>query len=247
MAYKKRRRYKRKTKIKKTNVLLAFCILCFFYILLHIFSSKPNNSTYKSSLYATVLEQGIDVSYWQGEIDWGKVKTAGIDFAIIRTGYGSYSDHQRDERFYENMNNAISQDIKVGVYHYSHATTLEQAINEAQFVLSIIDGYTLQYPIYYDLEDSVQENLSTRELTDIALAFLETIENAGYQTGIYANMDWLTNRLYVDELTKYEIWIANYSDVNTYQGDYGVWQYSQTGQIDGINGFVDLNNAYKKY
>jgi Lyzozyme M1 (1,4-beta-N-acetylmuramidase) len=198
--------------------------------------------------YSVIIENGIDVSIWQGDINWKKVKKAGIDFAIIRTGYGFIDrESQTDQYFHKNIKNAKKANIKIGAYHYSHALNVEEAIEEAEFVLSLIEGYKFDYPIYYDLEDASQLNLSQEELTDIAIAFLSVIEEAGYQGGIYANCYWLTSVLDMDRLKDYEIWIAFYTDYNDYLGSYGVWQFSETGIIDGIEGYVDLNVAYKKY
>jgi len=241
-------------KIKPPVMFVLLGLLSLFSIIyLVIFSLTqkkvdPFSQEITSSSYSTIIEKGIDVSQWQGKINWKKVKKSGVDFAIIRTGFGSLNQiDQIDTYFFTNIEAATKANIKVGVYHYSHALTPEEAKGEAEFVLNLIDGYSLEYPIYLDMEDSEQASLSNEELTAIALAFLETIEEAGYTCGIYANKYWLSNKLDLTALKNYEIWIAHYIDYNDFESNYGVWQFSDEGSINGIDGPVDLNVAYKYY
>ena len=191
--------------------------------------------------------KGIDVSKWQGTIDWLKVKNEGIKFAIIREGYGKKNPNQVDKKFKENIINAQNVGIYTGVYHYSYADSIEDAINEAHFCIENIKGYKLDYPVVFDIEDKEILKLSNRTRTDICKAFCETIENAGYYAMIYANPNWLKNYLYSNELLyRFDLWLAHWN-VNYPSYSCGIWQYSEKGRINGINGNVDLNISYKNY
>jgi len=191
--------------------------------------------------------KGIDVSKWQGEIDWQKVKNEDIDFAIIREGWGKNSPTQIDKKFKENINEARNAGIKIGVYHYSYADSLEDAINEAQFCLENIENYQLEYPVVFDFEDKEMLKLSNRQRTDICKAFCEEIEKNGYYAMIYTNKNWLDNYLYANELLKaFDLWLAEWG-VDSPSYSCGIWQHSSTGKIKGINGNVDLNISYKNY
>ena len=191
--------------------------------------------------------KGIDVSKWQGTINWSKVKNAGIDFAIIREGYGKKSPSQVDKKFKENIEGAKNAGVKVGVYHYSYAESTDDAVNEAEFCLENIRGYSLDYPVVFDVEDKEMLKLNTRQRTDICKAFCTEIEKSGYYAMIYTNKNWLNNYLYADELlSKYDLWLAQWN-VDKPSYSCGIWQYSETGTVDGISGNVDLNISYKNY
>ena len=190
--------------------------------------------------------KGIDVSKHNGTIDWAKVKAAGVQFAMLRAGYGRY-DNQKDERFESNYKGATAAGIPVGAYHYSYATTAEQAKQEAEVFLGWIKGKNLTYPVAFDIEDKKQANLGVSLISDIIRAFCETVEAAGYYVVVYANKDWLTNRIDADCKSRYDIWLAQWTSEPTYTGSYGMWQYSSKGSVDGISGRVDMNIAYKDY
>lgn len=190
--------------------------------------------------------KGIDVSEHNGEIDWKKVKAAGVQFAIIRAGYGRY-DKQKDEQFEANYKGATAAGIPVGAYHYSYATTAEQAKQEAEVFLGWIKGKNLTYPVAFDIEDKKQANLGVSVISDIIRAFCEMVEAAGYYVVVYANKDWLTNRIDADCKSRYDIWLAQWTSEPTYTGSYGLWQYTSDGAVDGIAGRVDMNIAYKDY
>ena len=191
--------------------------------------------------------KGIDVSKWQGTINWSKVKNTGIDFAIIREGYGKKSPSQIDKKFKENIEGAKNAGVKVGVYHYSYAESTDDAVNEAEFCLENIRGYSLDYPVVFDVEDKEMLKLNTRQRTDICKTFCTEIEKAGYYAMIYTNKNWLNNYLYADELlSKYDLWLAQWN-VDKPSYSCGIWQYSETGTVDGISGNVDLNISYKNY
>lgn len=191
-------------------------------------------------------KKGIDVSKWQGSINWQEAKNDGVEFAILREGYGKENPSQVDKKFEENYKNAKAAGIPVGVYHYSYADSVEDARKEAQFCLKNIAGKQLEYPICFDIEDSEMLVLSTRKRTDICKAFCEEIEKAGYYAMIYCNLNWYKNYLYSEELKKYDFWLAQWN-VAEPSVSCGIWQKSDKGSIDGISGNVDLNIAYKDY
>ena len=189
--------------------------------------------------------KGIDVSKYQGNIDYSKVKASGITFVIIRIGYGMY-DNQKDSKFEENYNNAVKNNIPVGVYLYSYAKNKEEALKEANTVLTWLKNRKLNLPVYLDVEDKSQQNLSKQTLTEICTTFCNKIQQSGYWAGIYANKYWFTSILDASSLEKkYTIWVAQYNKENTYKGKYDMWQYTSGGTVSGINGKVDMNILYK--
>lgn len=191
--------------------------------------------------------KGIDVSKWNGNINWDKVKSAGINFAIFREGYGKRDPRQIDKKFKDNINGAKNAGIYTGIYHYSYADSVEDAINEAQFCLENIEGFKLEYPVIIDVEDKEQLKLNNRQRTDIVKAFCSEIEKAGYYAMFYCNLNWLLNYLLKDELcSKYDLWLAEWNKDKP-SCSCGIWQYSSTGKIDGISGNVDLDISYKNY
>ena len=191
--------------------------------------------------------KGIDVSKWNGNINWDKVKSAGINFAIVSEGYGKRDPRQVDKKFKDNINGAKSVGIHTSVYHYSYADSVEDAINEARFCLENIEGFKLEYPIIIDVEDKEQLKLNNRQRTDIVKAFCSEIEKHGYYAMFYCNLNWLNNYLLKDELLpKYDLWLAQWN-IDKPSCTCGIWQYSSTGKIDGIDGNVDLDVSYKNY
>lgn len=188
--------------------------------------------------------KGIDVSVFQGVIDWDKVKAAGVQFAMLRGGYGRSG---KDERFESNYKKAKKAGVPVGVYHYSYADSIEKAKAEAQFCISYLKGKTLEYPIAFDIEEKTQAILTNERRTDIVKAFCDAMEKAGYYVVIYSSKDWLVNKLNMSKLRAYDVWVAQWAAQCTYTGNYGMWQFSDKGRVDGINGYVDLDYAYKNY
>lgn len=189
------------------------------------------------------MTKGIDVSTFQGNIDWAKVKPK-IDFAILRGGYGRY---EKDARFERNYKECHNRGIPVGVYHYSYADTVEKAKQEADFCISYLKGKQFEYPVAFDVEDSSIRNLSKATLTEIVKTFCTRVQNAGYYVVIYASKYWLTDKLDMSVLKDFDVWVAQWGKLCTYSGNYGMWQYSNTGTVKGISGGVDLDNAYKDY
>lgn len=203
---------------------------------------------------------GIDVSSHNGNIDWGTLKDD-IDFAFIRVGYRGYGTGSvnLDKNAKSNIKKATKNGIPVGVYFYSQATTDEEAVEEAEFVLDIIEGLDVALPVVIDFEYAYDENgdiagrlyeanLTKAQNTSLINAFCQTIENAGYQSGIYASTNVYENKIDTNKLSENAIiWVAEYSDKLSYTGDYDIWQYSKTGTLDGIGSkYVDLNYWYVK-
>jgi len=194
---------------------------------------------------------GIDVSKWNGEIDWDKVKNSGVEFAIIRAGYrGSVTGSLvEDPRFEANIKGAIASGVQVGVYFFTQAVNEVEAVEEASAVLQLVQQYKLDYPIFIDTEgaggNGRADGLDVETRTLVCDAFCRTVENAGYEAGIYASRNWYNNMLVTNRLDNYNIWLAEYRSVPLYQGYYMMWQYTSKGQIDGIEGNVDLNIAYE--
>lgn len=201
-------------------------------------------------LYPGAL-QGIDVSEHQGEIDWQKVKADGIDFAILRVGYrgtGSAGRLMEDARFEENYAGAMEAGIPVGVYFYSQALSPEEAEQEADFVLELLDGRALQHPVFYDWEEAAggrTQGASKSAVTDYAKSFGQSLREQGYETGTYFYAS-LGNRLYLSELLEGSLWLSElsaYPDVG-YAVQY--WQYSHSGRVDGIDTPVDRDLMYER-
>ena len=189
--------------------------------------------------------KGIDVSVHNGNIDWEKVKADGVEFAIIRCGYGMKSPKQKDGQFERNYAECKKHGIPVGVYHYSYAHSEAEALAEADFVLELIKDKQFEYPVVFDLEDKSQMNLGKEQLTKIAEAFCGKIEAAGYYVSLYCNADWYRNRLDRVRLAKYDLWLAEWRSAKSFEC--GIWQYISKGKVNGISGDVDMNIAYKNY
>lgn len=192
-------------------------------------------------------KKGIDVSEWQGKINWSKVKKSGIDFAIIRCGYGSNYTDQDDAWWKYNVSECERLGIPYGVYLYSCVNTAAKAKSEANHVLRLLKGHKPTYPVYYDLEDATVAKAGRTNIIKYAQSFCSTIEANGYRAGIYANLDWWDNKLNSSTLDKYEKWIAQWNNECEYEGDFGIWQCTDSGTVSGIDGNVDLNFAFTEY
>lgn len=208
--------------------------------------NTPDITTTPEYIAAHEGTKGIDVSKHNGAIDWNAVKNAGIDFAIIRCGYRGSSSGALivDPMFETNINGARNAGLSVGVYFYSQAVNETEAVEEASMVLDLVSNYSLQYPIYIDVEKSNGRGdaISIDERTAVCQAFLSTISSAGYSGGVYSNKKWFEGMIHTSSLTNYSIWMAQYVDIPSYTATkYNIWQYSSKGQIPGISGNVDLN------
>ena len=202
-------------------------------------------STFSTYAYC---KKGIDVSKWNGNINWRAVKDSGIDFAMIRTSFG-WSNREKftDKQLRNNINGAKSVHMPIGAYHYSYAKNPTEAIWEADFFIDRLKWTKWEYPACMDLEDKCQLNLSNDQRTDIALAFLNRVKSAGYFTGIYCCLDWAKNKLNIDKLADHTLWIAHWNEKCGYSKPCGIWQYTSSGSVSGINGRVDMNYSYIDY
>ena len=190
--------------------------------------------------------KGIDVSVHNGNIDWNRVKSAGIDFAILRAGYGRLAS-QKDERFEQNYSGAKAAGVPVGAYWYSYAMSEDEARLEADVFLSVIKGKQFEFPVYYDVEEKKQFALGKEKVSAIMRAFLERVEAAGYFVGLYGSASSLTTHTADDIKSRYTIWLAHWVNQTSYGGAYGIWQHSEKGRVDGINGNMDLDICYKDF
>lgn len=190
--------------------------------------------------------KGIDVSEHQGNINWSHVKCDGIQFAIIRAGYGKEL-FQKDKQFENNYAGCKSNSVPCGVYWYSYAKTVEEAKKEAQTCLQVIAGKTLEYPVYFDLEEPSQFALGMKVCSDIVQAFCDEIEKAGYFAGLYCSTYYLNKYISDSVRKKYTLWVAEYNSVCNYTGQHGMWQKSSKGSVYGINGNVDMDECYIDY
>lgn len=190
---------------------------------------------------------GIDVSAFQGDIDWEAVRSAGVEFVMIRVGYrgNSLGAVNTDDRAREYYDSATAAGLKVGAYFYSQAITVQEAIAEAEYALNVIKGWKLEMPLVYDWEyvdaEARTANMDARLLTDCTIAFCETVERAGYEPMIYFNPSQGRDLLYLEELTRWNWWLAMYTDQMDYPYAVEMWQYTAEGTVPGIEGNVDLN------
>lgn len=198
--------------------------------------------------------KGIDVSRHQEEINWKKVAADGVSYAFIRGGYRGYSEGKivEDEYFQDNIEGALDNDIDVGVYFYTQAISEEEAIEEAEFLLDLLEPYDVTYPIVLDLEDPETSSARTAEMTKeehtkAAVAFLETVKKAGYTPMIYGNLKTFMLMLDIEQLEDYEKWFAYYNAPVYFPYEFSIWQYSSKGNVDGIKGDVDMNVGMKDY
>lgn len=190
------------------------------------------------------MKKGIDVSVHQGKIDWKKVKASGIDFAIIRAGYGREIS-QKDKRFEENYAGAKAAGIKVGAYWYSYADSVSRVEQEARTFLKVIKGKKFDLPVFFDQE--YEKNilaLSNNARTNIVLAFIKIVQAAGYDCGLYSSTDFIKNKLVTSKVSHLKIWLAEYGPKLHYNGKVWAWQYSSKGRVGGIKGNVDMNLGY---
>ena len=207
--------------------------------------------TIKTSQYENNTVKGIDVSYYQGDIDWNSVLYDGVQFAFLRIGRSYYDNngyhHYTDTRYEEYINDANTVGIPIGVYFYSKARSVGAAITDAQYVIKMLHGHTISYPVAIDLEDASQVDLSKQELGLIAKAFCDEIRKAGYTPMIYCNEDWYKNHIDISQIPDEEMWIARYNYKYDTNISRSIWQCSSKGKIAGIAGNVDIDFAYKNY
>lgn len=234
-------------------VLSTVFVVCSFSAV--SFTAGAMSSIIQKGESSKIKEYGIDVSKHNGVIDWEEVRGCDVDFAIIRAGYTCSDDPSKDMdddvKFEYNYTEAKKAGIKVGVYFYSYAVTVAEAKADAKALIKRLDGKQLEYPVYYDMEDKCQNNLSTTLRTQIATSFINTMNSAGYYAGVYANANWFRNKLDYDTLvTCGPIWWAEWHSSKKADSDYnqfGMWQYTSDGRLNGLPGRVDLNVSFVDY
>lgn len=197
---------------------------------------------------------GTDISKYQDYVDFVKLKKAGVDFVMIRAGVRGYGTGQLilDEYFLDNIKRASDAGLMIGLYFFSQAITEDEAVEEANLVLSNIGEYQITYPIAFDMEliqndTSRIENLTREEKTKITKKFLKTIEDAGYKAMVRGNKEWLIKKVDLSKLTDYDIWLSEPGDLPDYPYQFTMWQYSDTAVIDGIAGYANLNISFIDY
>ena len=211
-------------------------------------TDQDGRMQYVGSDTAVHVRQGIDVSRFQGNIDWSKVAADGIEFAIIRVGYRGTSEGKlvEDERFKDNIEDALAAGLDVGVYVYSQAISETEAREEAQFVLDLIEPYDVTGPVVIDIEAADSAGARTADMsrdsyTRVAATFCALVEGAGYRPMIYGNLKTYALLLSPEELADYPIWYAYYSEPLYFPYAFDIWQYSSTGRVRGVDGDVDMN------
>lgn len=201
-----------------------------------------------------ISHKGIDVSKYQGNIDWEKVKNDGVEFAIVRLGLRGYESGKIviDDYFKRNMRGANDAGVKAGAYFFTQAITVEEAKEEAEFVIDNLSDCDVPYPVVFDVEmivgkDGRANNLTKEERTDITIAFCEAVKEAGYIPMIYGNVKCFTKLLDMTRLEQYDKWYAFYDKYLYFPYELGMWQYSEKGTVDGIKGNVDINISFKEW
>lgn len=190
--------------------------------------------------------KGIDVSKYQGEINWEKVKECGVEFAVIRSGYGRELS-QKDPYFEQNCKGAKAAGLRIGTYWYSYAESAEDAKTEAKAFLEAVKGKTFDLPVYYDVEENAQAQKGKEFVTGVILAFTEEVKKAGYTPGVYANTNWLKNYIDRDKLGNMSIWKADYREDYDKEIPCDIHQYASDGSVAGINGRCDMNRGYAEF
>lgn len=198
---------------------------------------------------------GIDLSEYQGDIDFNAVKNSGVTYVMLRLGGRYYSDEgdmYKDDMFDTYYENAKKAGLKVGAYFFSQAASVEDGIAEAQFAISILDGKKLDFPIAFDWETIAEDNARTdsvtgEELTNIAIAFCQTLDEKGFDSIIYSNTSLMYYMYDLSKLKEYDFWVADYADLPTMYYNFTMWQYTTDGTVPGVEGTVDLNICFKNY
>ncbi|HJA24836.1 MAG TPA: glycoside hydrolase family 25 protein [Candidatus Fournierella merdigallinarum] len=193
-----------------------------------------------------IYQTGIDVSRYQGIIDWQQV-AAGKQFAIVRAASSNSGGVYVDPYFEKNIADAKAAGLRVGVYYYTYARTEDAVINELDVVLAALEGLKLEYPVFVDVEASSLQSLGRAELTRLVRFAMDILDQKGWYPGYYTYTNFIQNYLNPAQLAAYPLWIADYRGYVGYQGDYAIWQYSSTGRVNGISGNVDLNYSYKDF
>lgn len=226
-------------------------------------------NTYKDSKFSTKnglisyddknAAEGIDVSAWQGDIDWKKVKAAGINFAMLRVGYRGQTEGKihEDEKFEQNIKNALAAGVEVGGYFFSQAVTKAEAEEEAAYVIQKLAPYKIKWPVVFDWEPGEGETTSSasmrtdpvtpEKVTQFVKAFCSKVKTYGYQPCYYTNKNMAYSTFNLKELEAYPMWYAEYKDLPSFYYHFDIWQYASKGKVDGVGSTVDLNIAFRKF
>ena len=243
-------------KYYKNNVVTINDDRLFYTFKTNTFKNLTTNINTSTSLNEQFLSYnvsyGIDVSEWQGDIDWNRVAATGINFAIIRCGFREIdgSNVKEDAYFRKNVKEAREAGLNVGVYFFGTAKTQEEAREEAEFTISLVKDYDISYPIVYDAEVLNRgrlEGISASTVTDNILAFTDVIESYGYTSMIYSYSSALSYNFDTGRFDGKLLWVAYFGETLDYNGNYNMWQYSDAGRVDGVPGYVDLNVSYFTY
>lgn len=225
---------------------------------LRVVNKTTSNTTTNNSrtLFSDVVDKhksdntkiGLDISKWQGNVDFKKLESSGVEFVILRVGYqkGFGNSYEIDPYFYENMEKLKNTNIDVGVYFYTYAINNDEAIGQARWIIDKIKGYNINLPIVFDFEswsDFSKLNISIYDINDIARSFMDEITRNGYSAMNYSSKYYLEN---IWNINNYPVWLAHYTKETNYEGEYVMWQMCDNGKIDGINGNVDINVMYIK-
>lgn len=191
--------------------------------------------------------KGIDVSKWQGIVDFEKVRGAGYGFVIINAGYGRYIS-QKDGYFEDNYRKAKAAGLDIGAYWYSYAVSAREAAQEAEVFMQAVKGKAFEYPLCFDIEDSSQRGLSNSVIGDMVDSFCGALEKSGYYAAVYSYADFLTRKVPVQCRRKYDVWVAAHDVAKPpYDMSYGMWQYTSTGRVNGVKGDCDCDMSYMDY
>lgn len=192
--------------------------------------------------------KGIDVSEFQGSIDWAKVKKDGVEFAILKlANIYDYDANYKDSKFDTNYKNARAQGIKVGAYIYNYCNTVDTLKKGLEWVIGKLAGKKLDLPLYLDMEDKDIQGETKETLTNQCNKFAKYVKSKGYRAGVYANLNWLENELNPGDFDKdISVWVAQYYKECQYTGKYDIWQYSSSGKVDGVSGNCDMNYLYNE-
>ena len=226
----------------------VFASILLFFIVFTVYPAgvQASDGT-EDETQSSYKKYGIDVSRWQGEIDFEKVKEDGVEFVIMRAGYSGTKDFMF-ETYYEDAKNA---GLGIGCYIYSYAQTTAEARQDAVDLMDWIKGKTFDYPVYFDIEDECQQSLTNEERTDLCIAFLSEMKEKNYYAGVYASKHWFVTQMELSRLSDYPLWIASWTSTGEDTGDfsyaYGMWQYTSKGSVDGIPGNVDRDVCYVDY
>lgn len=195
----------------------------------------------------SVYEEGIDVSRYQGTIDWAAVYNAGKRFAIVRLGSSNQNGPYIDPYFETNVKQAQQAGLRVGAYYYTYAKTEDEVIRELSLFLEALEGHQLEYPVYVDMEETSLTSLGKEKITQLIQFAMDILDQKGWYPGYYSYTEFLRQYIDYEKLKDYPLWVADYRGYVGHAGDYGMWQYSSVGSVDGISGNVDLDYSYVDY